>query len=194
MCIRDRAWDGDLLVCSLRDQSLHRIRMAGPVAVYSERIEIGARIRAVHQHTDGRLVLWADQSQELVFLSAADLINLDKSLKDFTRKSDLPERLEAQLQATVERCSECHSFAVDDHGRAPSLARIFGDAVAATSYADYSSALKQKGGEWTRDALVAFLTDPQAFAPGTSMPAPLIGEPQILDTLISFLETLDSEF
>ena len=63
------AWDGDLLVATLQDRALHRVRMSGGHVQYIERIGIEQRLRQVHQHTDGRLVLWTD-NQELVFLSS----------------------------------------------------------------------------------------------------------------------------
>ena len=66
------AWDGDLLVATLKDASLRRLRLVDNRVVYDEPIRIGAQVRYVHQHTDGRIVLWTD-NQELIFLEAHDL-------------------------------------------------------------------------------------------------------------------------
>jgi hypothetical protein len=63
------AWDGDLLVASLKAQSLYRLRQdhQGHV-IYSEPILIGERLRDIAALSDGALVLWTDQSQ-LIFLT-----------------------------------------------------------------------------------------------------------------------------
>ena len=187
------AWDGDLLVGSLKDRSLHRIRMAGDRVIYNERIEIGSRIRAVHQHTDGRLVLWTD-NQELIFLTAKDRLNIDVTFERFVKRSRLSVRIANRLETAVSRCAECHSFEVDDHQTTPSLARIYGDRIAATTFDDYSDALRGKSGRWTHESLTVYLTNPQEFAPGSSMPPTQIEDKSVLDALISYLEDLDQQF
>ncbi len=67
-------------------------------------------------------------------------------------------------------CAACHGF--DKGGAAqvgPNLFGVAGRAVAAVADYDYSPALKQVGGRWTSARLDAWLTKPQAFAPGTRM-------------------------
>ena len=59
--------------------------------------------------------------------------------------------------------------------------------IASSRGYQYSSALTKKHGAWDADALRTFLTDPQAFAPGTNMPAPDLTEAQI-DALVQALE------
>ena len=67
-------------------------------------------------------------------------------------------------------CSSCHT--VDPPSiTAPALRGVVGRKVASLSDFQYSSALKAKGGTWTQAALNAFIADPKAFAPGTSMTA-----------------------
>jgi len=58
------AWDGDLLVESLRAQALHRLRRdrEGRV-VYSEPVPLGHRLRDIGALSDGTLVLWTDDAQ-----------------------------------------------------------------------------------------------------------------------------------
>lgn len=183
------AWEGDLLVGTLKDRSLHRIRLAGDHGVYSERIEIGTRIRDVHQHSDGRLVLWSD-NEELIFLTASENTNLSVSFGNFVRKRRLDRGLVSRLEQAVGRCAECHSFEVDDHAGAPSLARIFGDEIAGSSFEGYSAGLRGRGGTWTREALAEFLKDPQSFAPGTAMPNPEIADDEVRERLIDLLEAM----
>jgi hypothetical protein len=66
-----KSWDGDLLMATLKDRALYRIRIRDDRVLFAERIPIGERIRYVHQHNDGRLVLWTD-SRKLIFLSIAE--------------------------------------------------------------------------------------------------------------------------
>lgn len=62
------AWDGDLLVESLRAQALHRLRRdrEGRV-VYCEPIPLGHRLRDIGALPDGTLVLWTDDAK-MMFL------------------------------------------------------------------------------------------------------------------------------
>ena len=63
------AWDGDLLVGSLRAQALHRLRRDGDGrVVYSEPIQLGQRLRDIAALPDGTLAIWTD-SARLMFLS-----------------------------------------------------------------------------------------------------------------------------
>ena len=68
------AWQGDILVATMRDESIRRIRLDGDRVVFDERIEIGKRdsnfrrIRDMVELVDGRLLLTFD-SGELAVLS-----------------------------------------------------------------------------------------------------------------------------
>ena len=55
-------WDGDLLVASLRQKSLHRMRYRDGRMIFDETIRIGARIRDLDQLSDGTIVLWSDST------------------------------------------------------------------------------------------------------------------------------------
>lgn len=73
-------------------------------------------------------------------------------------------------QAAGQLCVSCHSF--DPGGPAlvgPALYGVADRAVAAGTGYSYSAALTQAGGRWTHERLDAWLTRPQAFAPGTRM-------------------------
>jgi aldose sugar dehydrogenase len=157
-----------------------------------ERIPMGVRLRAVHQHTDGRMVVLTDEYR-LAFLSATELFDLDASIDRFAHASGLSTAKAAQLRDAVQRCGECHSFSVDDHERAPSLARIFGQEIASTAFTNYSDSLPRRNGRWTRDALREFLADPHQFAPGTSMPPRPMGK-EAVEVLISYLEALERAY
>jgi cytochrome c2 len=187
------AWDGDFLVSSLRDRSLYRIRMEGDRVIYSERIEIGARIRYVHLHTNGQIVLWTD-NQELIFLTAMDRSSEAEHFGQYLERADLSASMKRKLQTAMDRCTECHSLATNDHALTPSLNRIFGDPIASTPFAGYSPALDNKSGRWTRQSLVKYIANPQAFAPGTTMPTPQIDDPKVINEVINYLEDLDKQY
>jgi cytochrome c len=80
----------------------------------------------------------------------------------------LPAWAQPGKQVFEENCAECHGLA-DASTEAPTLKGVVGRKVASLGDFQYTDALKQKGGVWTEANLDAFLTDPQAFAPGTTM-------------------------
>lgn len=70
----------------------------------------------------------------------------------------------------TKRCASCHGF---DQGGAnkigPNLWGVVGAAVASHEGFSYSAGLSAVGGEWSYEALDAYLTKPKDFAPGTKM-------------------------
>lgn len=166
------AWNGDLLVASLKGETLYRLRFEGDRVVYAEPIPIGNRIRDVHQHGDGRLVLWTDYGQ-LVFLTPAaeqgDQVFLRRFLKE------LPADLRDPTARAIAACATCHDLTTGQSGAAPSLARIY-------------------GGRWTREALLKFLEDPERFDPGTTMPNPRIKDSRVREAIVTLLDRLDRAY
>jgi cytochrome c len=73
-------------------------------------------------------------------------------------------------QTTAKKCAACHTF---DKGGAnkigPNLWDIVERDIGTATGFTYSDALSAKAGNWTFDALSAFLTEPKAFLPGTRM-------------------------
>lgn len=187
------AWTGDLLVGSLRTMALHRIRFAAGRPVYSESIEIGSRVRAIHQHTNGQIVLWTD-NRELIWLTAERPASALDSLQSYIEDAELADGMAKKLETTVNRCAECHSFIIGANDRSPSLGRIYNDAIASSSYKSYSAALAGKTGHWTKDNLAKFLKDPQAFAPGSTMGYGIPDDPALVEEVINFLADYDRRF
>ena len=185
------SWDGDLLMASLKGKSLFRIRVKDDRIVFAERIQIGRRIRYVHQHSDGRLVLWTDY-QNLIFLTAAKQSLVAKFIQDYIANAGYDDTRRNQIEGALGSCMECHSFEPGVHTDAPSLAAIFEAPVGATRYGGYSEALEGRGGRWSRAELKAFLQDPGSYAPGTTMPDPGIDDPSVLEELINLLEAVSN--
>ena len=185
----DPAWEGDLLVGSLREQSLYRIRLSGEEVTYVEQIWYGKRIRAVIEHTDGRIVVWSDD-KSLTFLSPERLpYDADFVAEYFDGQAD---RAPGARQAIV-TCVQCHSLRPGESDGAPSLADIHGAQIASGGYANYSAALSAVEGRWTDETLAEYLREPDRFAQGTTMPDPGIDDPAIIEELVRFLAALREE-
>ena len=71
-------WQGDLLIASLRAQSLFRVRLYEKRVVYIEQIEVDTRIRDITQMRDGRIALLSDNAKVL-FLQRAPIYCQDGS-------------------------------------------------------------------------------------------------------------------
>ncbi len=186
------SWDGDLLVASLNDQQLYRLRMDDERVVFAEPITIKERIRYVHQHSDNRIVLWTD-SKKLLFLKPSTQTYTNELIGKFIDESDRTSKQKSVLHSIVDSCSECHSFEPNNHRHAPGLGDIFGRNIASTSYKNYTSALASIQKKWTKENLTAFLLDPQSFAPGTNMPATGMNDDWSLPALVSIIEQLKSD-
>ena len=154
-----QAWKGDLLVASLKARSLFRLHLDDRRrVVYSEPIWTGERVRDLVEMADGTIVAWTEDATLLT-------VKVDAAkLAAGTRVAALIDSPELQA------CWACHhtGTTTPDHS-APSLSRVFGRAIASDTFDRYSAGLKAAGGVWSEDNLVAFLTDPAAFAKGTAM-------------------------
>lgn len=173
-------WAGDVLAGSLTGKTLRRLRLEGDRVLYDEPIRLGHRLRDIVQLADGRIAMLTD-SYEILVLDA--------------RKSGGGQSMAAAAPAAVQRvftqCLECHvaNAAGAEPGRIP-LAGLIGRPVAGWPGADYSSGLKAVGGEWTRETLDVFLTDPEKFAPGTTMAGKGIGDAALRGQLMDLLAGL----
>jgi aldose sugar dehydrogenase len=150
-------WRGDLLMGTLGTRGLVRVVLDGDRAVVTEPIPLTKRVRDLLELDDGRLLLWTDEAALLTIEPAADS--------------------GAALQFAT-TCSGCHR--IHDglaHRMGPDLFALLDRKVAtAKNFGAYTPALRQLGGKWNQQRLDAFLRDPQAFAPGTSMVFPGIAD------------------
>ncbi len=174
-------WEGDLLVASMVEQSLHHLRMDGTRVVYDEKIELNDRLRDMIQREDGRIVIWTD-SGKLVVLSVDEAKSVVETMA---------QALSPAAQEVFQSCKSCHAF---EAGKPPqgkiSLSGIAGRAKASTEYPSYSDAMKSKGGNWDSAALDQYLANPQAAVPGTTMPFEGIADVAIRKELVDFLTKL----
>ncbi len=117
-----------------------------------------------------------------------------------TKAEAAPElRLGALLaQADVEKgkkvakkCKACHDVKQGGPNKVgPNLWGIVGASKASKDGFAYSGALGGLGGEWTYDALDAFLKRPKEYAPGTKMAFAGLKKPTDRANLIAYLRTL----
>jgi aldose sugar dehydrogenase len=158
-------WAGNLLVGSLRAETLYRVhRRAGSIA-YIERIPIGERIRDLIEDESGRILLWTDSGSVV-------------SLRSMTLGS---------VELALRQCLACHTLD-HQHGIGPGLAGIVGRPVAGSAGYAYSESLRSLGGYWTDHRLDEFLENPSQFAPGNKMAFSGIDDPQARAALIELLK------
>jgi cytochrome c2 len=166
-------WQGNLLVGSLSARSIFRVVTDAGRVVLTEQINLGERVRDLLELQDGRILAWTDD---------ADLVTLEPA-----KGND-----GATLFAT--QCSGCHSIADGmSHRLGPDLHGVVGRQVAAASgFGEYSEALRAQKGEWTKERLEAFLSDPQAAVPGTSMGFAGVSDAKQRAALIEYLSRSES--
>jgi hypothetical protein len=56
-------WEGDLIMATLADESLRRLRLQGKRVIFDERIEIGKRVRDLIELPDGTLLMSFDNGE-----------------------------------------------------------------------------------------------------------------------------------
>ncbi|MDB5441458.1 MAG: hypothetical protein JWM33_3885, partial [Caulobacteraceae bacterium] len=158
-------WAGDLLISSLKAQSLFRVHMGEGRVIYSEPIWIGTRIRDLVE-MEGRIVMLTD---------TPSLIYMDIDQPRMTANTHTSKDLDSSLTS----CMACHHLGpTNPTHAAPSLTNIVGRPIASDDFASYSAGLKAKGGRWDKEAIIRFIRDPGSFAPGSVMPAQKLTEEQ----------------
>jgi cytochrome c len=88
------------------------------------------------------------------------------------------------------RCASCHDASTSASAKiGPNLHGLVGRPVASLAGYQYSAALKSQNFVWDAAHLDAWLTNPNAVAPGTAMAFAGIPEAADRQAIISYLET-----
>lgn len=88
-------------------------------------------------------------------------------------------------------CLSCHALGHDEPElEGPPLRGVVGRAVASVEGYEYSDALRQKGGVWTRERLDRWIAGPAAVTPGTKMTLGGVRNGADRKVVLDFLETL----
>ncbi len=89
------------------------------------------------------------------------------------------------------KCTACHKLEDGANGTGPYLYGIVDRPVAtAEGFTGYSASMQAHGGNWTPEALDAFLERPSAYISGTSMSFAGLKKPQERADLIAYLQTI----
>jgi cytochrome c2 len=87
------------------------------------------------------------------------------------------------------QCMACHAVAKGENKFGPSLHNIVGQKVASVAgFSNYSAAIKSFDALWTKANLRQFLSGPQDFMPGTTMPYGGLQDVGELESLIVYLK------
>ncbi len=178
-------WKDDLLVASLTGDSLFRVRRHGTDVQYVEKIELGYRIRDIEIMPDGRIALLHDRGR-IYFLSRSLRYCNEEARKQRNVYSANCEAIAASPTPDSDtaagarlfglHCGSCHDLNSERHGSGPHLVGVIGRTAGEVGGFNFSEALRSSDVVWTRDSITQFLTNPQQFAPGTSMPSSGITE------------------
>jgi cytochrome c2 len=179
-------WKGDLLVSSLADRSIYRVRIERERVTFTEKIEIGWRIRDLIEDANGRLILLTEfennaPTETAIIVIEPGGIEGDPAMEGLTKVQ--------RGKLLFSQCSGCHKLENGRvHGIGPDLHGTFDRPIGTAAGYGYSEALKRSSGRWTEENLDAFLTDPRSFAPGTSMQFDGIANPADRASLIEYLK------
>lgn len=199
-------WKGDLLVASLKDTALWRLRRNADRIVYSERIPLGERLRDIQSLPGGQLVLLTDKANLIIVRRGGERAPGDAATEpgiavtgyDVISKALADESLmpvnpgsgrESGLELFNARCAGCHSLA-GGSGIGPPLRGVVGRDIGSVEGYAYSEALARAEGAWTRERLLDFLSDPGGSFPGTTMPEVILPY-RSYQPVVDFLETAD---
>ena len=184
-------WEGDLIIASLKEASLYRVRYQDNRVIFCEPIHIGERIRDLVQLSSGRIVLWTDsgnivylhaapQQQQVVHTNGAD----QNALPNVSSHSGT-----RGMELFTSRCAFCHGIPGQDRrGIGPDLSGIVGRQIASDDNFNYSIELENIQGIWNREILDSYLKDPSKFAPGTYMTGVNIAKDEEREAILDYLD------
>lgn len=194
-------WDGDFIVGSLRNRSLHRLRIKDNNQVlYDEEINMGERIRSLSVLPDGKLVVLNDWGSLLIIDEGGpiyeeigpdeqnritQLDRFDELLKNDSGRIEKSDKVTAD-DIFAQNCSSCHATS-NTNGIGPHLNNLFGRQVGGLSDFNYSFSLEESEREWSPSLLKSFLNEPdEQFSDINMGEVPLTSSE--IDSIVTYLE------
>ncbi|MDA8832453.1 PQQ-dependent sugar dehydrogenase, partial [Candidatus Pelagibacter bacterium] len=150
----DESWNGDLIITSLKNKSIYRVRLNNInnnyIVKYIETIFIGDRIRFIQETQNKKIYLITD---------GAKFIEISKVKKEKNKYIDVRGNV----------CLNCHHLGITNETHsAPSLVGIFNRKAGTDPNFQYSKAFDNIDFRWNKTNMIDYLLDPQKFLPGTT--------------------------
>ncbi|MCC5915638.1 MAG: PQQ-dependent sugar dehydrogenase [Balneolaceae bacterium] len=194
-------WNGDLLMGTMGDRSLHRMRLDSSNRVtYNERIHIGHRIRDMITLPDEKIALLTDDGF-LIFIEDGgvsfeslsedseiiieSLNQYDQFIKESDRSEGTPTVRDAKM-IYEQNCISCHNLHPNSE-IGPHLNNLFNREVGGADDFNYSQTLRSDTRVWNRDLLESFLKYPDKEFMGNRMQQVQL-TPAEIDSVIQFLK------
>jgi cytochrome c2 len=179
-----KLWAGDLIVTTMSNRTLHRLRpdRTNSRIIYNEIIDIGHRIRNINVLADGSILLRTDDNY-LIHIDDAGPVYEDFDYPRFLDENTIARRFPAIVAGTEQpgramsgreifsiSCADCHSM--DQRMLSgPSLQDLANRQVGELEAYSYSAALERSDRVWDHELLSEYILSPQQVFPGTTMPA-----------------------
>jgi cytochrome c2 len=175
-------WAGDLIVTSMSDQTLHRLRpdSTNSRIIYDEIIDVGHRIRNINVIADGSILLRTDDNY-LIHIDDAGPVYESFDYPEFMNENTIARRFSTIDNGTDQpdlamsgeeifsrSCADCHSM--DQRMlRGPNLENLANRQVGGMEAFDYSAVLERSDRDWDSELLSDYILSPQQVFPGTTM-------------------------
>jgi cytochrome c2 len=171
-------WNDNLLIGSLKSQSIFRTKYINGRLVFMEPIYLGHRIRSLAQ-IDKTIYALTDDSYLLKLTVNEGLLKRNQKGSD------------GLIDSSLAKCITCHNFEKNKALSSASLSlhKIINRPIASLSNFKYSESLSSINGNWSRENLKLFLLNPNNFAPGTKKPNLGLNDFQV-DQIIKSLENM----
>lgn len=194
--------DNNVLVASLRANSLYHVRIDGDCGVYAEQLFFEyRRLRDMISMSDGRVVILTDLGELIFVRNEARHENSDPFVVTgiSTLSAPFPEEGESPDEPVLQRgrriyqsvCAQCHSLD-GEPGQGPPLNDVVGRQIGSSPNFGYSTALAGRDEEWTPARLESFLIDSSQDYEGTTMPNALVTW-EDAPAVVAYLRTQNGE-
>jgi len=193
-------WRNDILIGSMKDKSLYRVRLdKSNNVVYSERIEIGHRIRDLVVLADESLAILADGGLLIVIDDGGPVYEkigpmVQTRIKALNRFERLINRSEPDFENSFKasgefifsrECSSCHNL-TKANGVGPHLNNVMAREIGSVENFNYSTSLASTSTDWNPELFKDFLLRRDSRFNNTIMPKLDLSESDV-DSIIHYL-------